>query len=122
MAKLGPTSERRLADCAPDLRRLVAEVVRRLPAAYDITVVTGHRGEAAQNLAFERGHSKLQWPDSAHNTLPAKAVDLAPYPTDWNDEPAFAWLHGFASAVAKDLGIRIRRPLTWDYAHVELEP
>lgn len=114
MAKLGKTSEERLYGCHPDLQRLVREVVARLPYPYDLTVVAGHRGEKEQNAAYATGRSTKQWPDSKHNTLPSRAVDLAPYPIDWNDVKRFAFLAGFVKAVAVDLGICIRWGGDWD--------
>lgn len=114
MAKLGRTSEAQLSTCHPDLQKLVREVVRRLPAPYDLTVLQGHRDEKTQNAAYALGRSKLQWPNSKHNSLPSRAVDLAPFPVDWRDERRFAFLAGFVLAVAAELGISVRWGGDWD--------
>lgn len=116
MAKLGATSEARLAECHPKLQRLVREVVARLPRGFDLTVVEGHRGEAAQEAAYRLGRSTKRWPESLHNQLPSRAVDLAPYPVDWDDVERFAWLAGFVRAVAVDLGLgdEVRWGGDWD--------
>jgi len=56
---------------------------------FDITVLCGHRGEAEQNAAYAAGNSKLKWPKSKHNKVPSEAVDIVPYPIDWEDTAAF---------------------------------
>ena len=114
MAKLGKTSEWKLMGCHPDLQRLVREVYARLPYPYDLAVTDGHRGEKAQNAAYAAGYSSKQWPDSKHNELPSRAVDLAAYPIDYNDVKRQAFLAGFVKAVAVDLGIQIRWGGDWD--------
>lgn len=116
MAKLGRASEAALATCHPDLQRLFREVVARLPAPYDLTVLCGHRGEAAQEQAFREGKSTKHWPESLHNRLPSRAVDVAVYPIDWKDDVRFGWLAGFVFAVAVDLGLagRVRWGGDWN--------
>ncbi len=107
---LGPVSQQRLDTCHPKLQRLFREVDRRLARRkqMDITVVCGHRGEADQEAAFAAGKSKKHWPDSKHNGLPSNAVDVSPYPIDWNDKLAYARLAGYVFAVADDLDIQVR--------------
>lgn len=47
---------------------------------WDITVISGRRGKTEQNKLFKDGKSKLEYPDSKHNTNPlSMAVDIAPY-------------------------------------------
>jgi peptidoglycan L-alanyl-D-glutamate endopeptidase CwlK len=55
----------------------------------DFSVICGFRGEKEQNEAYSSGHSKLKWPQSKHNKIPSEAVDIVPYPIDWNDERRF---------------------------------
>lgn len=122
---LGAASERELSTCHPKLQRLVREVAARLDKhrKLDLRVVCGHRGEAAQNQAYRDGNSEKQWPDSRHNTLPSTAVDLAPYPIDWNDGELFMFLQGYVLAVANDLGIEIEVGALWkkrDRPHIQL--
>ncbi len=125
---LGPTSKARLTDCHPKLRRLVEAVSERLDRTrkYDLTVTCGHRGQADQEAAFSAHpqRSTKHWPDSRHNTLPSTAVDLAPYPTDWNDAEAFAHLAGYVQAVADDLDLDIEWGGDWtslvDRPHFQL--
>lgn len=125
---LGRKSLERLETCDGELQRLVhalAEDIDNRPGllVHDITVVCGHRGQAAQHAAFTAvpPTSKLDWPHSKHNAYPSLAVDLAPYPTDWSrkGEPAFLELRVRVAAVAQDLGIPIRH-ISWDLPHTEL--
>ena len=123
---LGAVSGGRLATCHPDLRRFVQELSQGIDAGElrtagvrDITVLCGHRPKAAQDKAFAEGTSKLEWPRSKHNQMPSRAVDIAPYPIDWDDLPAFDVLRGYALAVAARLGIRLR-VISWDRPHFEL--
>jgi hypothetical protein len=108
MAKLGAGSLAKLGEGHPDIARLVKATVARMPAESDLTVLCVWRGQKEQNIAFASGKSKLQWPNSRHNCSPARAVDLAPFPTDWNDRHAFVELATYVLAAASDLGIRVR--------------
>jgi peptidoglycan L-alanyl-D-glutamate endopeptidase CwlK len=113
---LGKTSNTNLDQCHPKLQRLIREVDRRLSKnkIMELTVTCGHRGEAAQNEAYAAKRSTKAWPDSLHNMLPSPAVDVAPYPIDWNDTARFARLAGYIQAVADDLDIEIRWGGDWD--------
>lgn len=42
----------------------------------DVHVSHVFRDEADQNAAFESGASKLKWPNSKHNRIPAEAIDI----------------------------------------------
>jgi peptidoglycan LD-endopeptidase CwlK len=114
-AKLGKTSLARLAECHPDLQRLIRAYEAEAPR--DFTVLCGFRGEAEQNAAFKSGASK--WPRSKHNSKPSRAVDIAPYPINWQDREAFEDQRREVVALAARLGIRIR-VISWDYPHFEL--
>lgn len=104
MPSLSPISLKRLEECHPDLRRLVAEVIKH----YDVTITCGYRGEAEQEEAFRTGHTKVHFPNSKHNTSPSQAVDMIPFPVDWNDTKRFFYLAGIVKVCAAQLGIKIR--------------
>lgn len=110
MSELDIKSRERLFSCDIKLRNLVQEVARQYP----LIVLEGHREKAKQDAAFSSGVSKVQWPDSKHNKLPARAVDIAPAPLDWNDTRRFYHLIGYTRAVAQFMGIKIRVGLDWD--------
>jgi len=81
---------------------------------------------------FHKGLSKLEWPNSKHNSLPSRAIDVAPYPIDWKDIARFTQLIGAYKGVALMLGYRIRCGCDWDqdgdirdqtfmdYPHIEI--
>lgn len=71
--------------CHPELIALFDEVIKYR----DCTVLDGHRGKDAQNKAYREGKSKLRWPNGKHNKNPSDAIDVAPYPIDWNDIERF---------------------------------
>jgi len=110
MPEFSPLSKRRLAECHPDLQKLMNEVIKH----YDIVVLCGFRGKDEQDKAFREGKSKLAFPKSKHNVTPSLAVDIAPYPVDWNDIKRFWHLAGYVKATAERLGIKIRQGADWD--------
>lgn len=124
---LGKASLERLATCDAALQTLVRDVSQRIDAGElfvagirDITVLCGFRGKTDQDDAYARGASKLQWPRSKHNSMPSLAVDIAPYPVDWQDRDAFLVLRGFVLARAAELGIKVGT-IAWDAPHYQLE-
>lgn len=119
MPKFSKLSEERLASCAMPLQELMRFVILHR----DITILEGFRGEEAQEEAFSKGNSKLRWPNSKHNTFPSRAVDVAPYPVDWQDVHRFRELGHYIQGVADVLGIHIKWGGDWnwkDYPHFEL--
>ncbi len=122
MPKFSSISSERLAECHPDLQRLFNDVV----VVYDCAILVGERGEAAQNEACACGKSHTPWPTSLHNCSPARAVDAAPYPIDWEDVARFEDFAQFVKQRAEALNI----PIRWggdfttlkDYDHFELLP
>jgi peptidoglycan L-alanyl-D-glutamate endopeptidase CwlK len=117
-----------LSTCDDKLQRVFREVIRHI----DCRVTDGHRTQAEQDLAYNRGHSEKKWPNSKHNQLPSKATDIVPYPVDWEDRERFTLFAGFVMGVASQMGIRLRWGGDWnsnfvvqdnkfdDFAHFEL--
>ncbi|MCP5136584.1 MAG: M15 family peptidase [Gammaproteobacteria bacterium] len=103
-------SQAKLGTCHPHLRTLFLEVIKHV----DCTVLEGHRSVLDQDKAFHEGRSKLRGGSSKHNMTPSMAVDVAPYPIDWNDRDRFLLFVGFVKGVAAQLGIRIRCGADWD--------
>ncbi len=95
---------RRLHELDGKLVTLVDEVANEFP----IFIVCGHRGKEDQELAFAQGHSKVHYPNSKHNSFPSHAVDICPYPIDWNDLKRFREMQVVIMRKAKELGIKIR--------------
>lgn len=103
-------SQQQLLTADIRLQRLFNEIIKH----YDCTIIQGHRGQAEQDEYFRTGKSKVQWPNSKHNSTPSKAVDAGPYPIDWNDTEAFYYFGGYVKATAAQLGINIRWGGDWD--------
>jgi peptidoglycan L-alanyl-D-glutamate endopeptidase CwlK len=80
----------------------------------DFTILEGHRGKDLQNLYYEQGKSKLKYPQSKHNKYPSLAVDIAPYPINWNDRERFVYLAGIIKGIASSLGHNIRWGGDWN--------
>lgn len=109
MYKLGEGSKKQLETCHPDIQKLINEVLKVM----DIVVVEGHRGQIKQEEAFRTGRSKVQWPNSKHNSSPSMAVDIAPYISaeggiPWEKTKYFYFMAGVVKAQAEKLGIKLR--------------
>ena len=104
MPKFGKASKARLATCDDRLQTILNSAIEIV----DFTILEGHRTEERQNQMFHEGRSKLKWPSSKHNSSPSKAVDVAPYPIDWNDMPRFTYLAGIIRGIAHANGVKIR--------------
>lgn len=122
MPSFGTTSRKNLGQAHPDLQRLFKEVIKE----FDCKVLDGQRGRAAQEEAFRKGNSRAHFGQSAHNWSPAIAVDVVPYPIDWNDLARFKKLGALVKKKAAALGIPISWGGDWkslkDFPHYELTP
>lgn len=110
MPQFSKRSLARLASCDARLQMVCNAAIERT----DFTVLCGYRSEAEQADAFERGMSKLRYPQSKHNKWPSRAVDLAPWPIDWNDIPRFVALADIMLEEAKRLGVNLRWGGDWN--------
>jgi len=116
MPEFSSTSLIRLGTCERDLQALFLCVVRER----DCIILCGHRGEADQNKAFDEGKSKLRWPHGNHNKMPSRAVDVAPYPLDWDDKEAFVELSKVVKRHAKKMGIKVGWGGDWQGGFIDL--
>jgi hypothetical protein len=117
MPKFSRASKRKLEECDNRLQTVMNEAIKY----YDFSVICGHRGKADQNIANTRGFSTKKWPNSRHNKFPSKAVDVAPYPINWENINRFYELAGVIKTTAKQLKIKIQWGGDWkafkDYPH-----
>jgi peptidoglycan LD-endopeptidase CwlK len=111
MPSFGERSRKNLDSADPKLRQLFDEVIK----VVDCSVLCGFRDEKDQETAFEHGFSKVHWPHSKHNTFPSKAVDVVPWPLDWNNTDSFEKLGTFVTHKAKEMGIEIQWGGTWEF-------
>lgn len=110
MPSFSKNSKEKLRTCHVDLQKIFNTVIRE----FDCTIVCGYRGEEAQNEAFRRKKSTKQYPDSKHNKKPSLAVDVVPYPIDWEDTDRMYFFCGYVLRVSHDLLIPIRLGADWD--------
>jgi hypothetical protein len=136
---LSKLSLSRLDGLNPDLRRVVIEAAATAPPDLDFTVLEGVRsvesmyanygkGRTAAQCAAkgvpakyaQPGAAKVTWLNnplmSNHRMMPGggRAVDLAPWPIDWNARGRFQRLAEHMLATAKRLGVHIRWGKDWD--------
>jgi len=102
MPRFGTKSKMQLHTCDERLVDLFREVVKH----FDCTVIEGHRGKEKQNEAYNKGNSKIKFPNGKHNKSPSVAVDVAPYPIDWNDRDRFHYFAGYVLGTAKQMGLK----------------
>jgi len=128
MPRFGERSQERLASCHPQLQELLREAIKYT----DFSVIWGFRGKDDQDRFFREGTSTKRWPQSLHNRRPSEAVDVAPWPIDWEDEKRFIYLAGVIMTLAFQLDIPLRWGGAWkgewnppgvlnDLAHFELK-
>ena len=110
MAKFGRRSRERLATAHPDLQKVFNEVIKYV----DCSVLEGHRDERTQDRLFEEGKTKVRYPLGRHNSKPSRAVDVVPYPVDWDDRERFTLFAGFVLGMARGMGISLRWGGDWD--------
>ena len=110
MPKFGKRSKERLATCDERLQKVFNEVINYV----DCSVLEGHRGEREQNKYFAEGKSKVQYPLGRHNAKPSRAVDVVPYPIDWNDRERFHLFAGFVLGIAYSMDISLRWGGDWN--------
>ena len=108
MPKFSDGSIAKLKTCHADLQTLFYEVIKH----FDCTIAEGHRGEEAQNKAYDEGKSKLRWPNGNHNKLPSMAVDVYPCPVNLSPKDQkqseiykyrMAYFAGQVKAIARNL-------------------
>lgn len=117
MPKFGKRSALILKDVHPDLVMVLNEVINY----FDFTVISGHRGQKEQTDIYHAGNSKTPWPNSKHNKNPSHAVDIAPYPVDWNDIERFIYLAGHIMATGQRYGVKLRWGGDWGRSHMKVK-
>jgi peptidoglycan L-alanyl-D-glutamate endopeptidase CwlK len=129
MAKFGRRSRERLKTCDNRLQLIFNEVIKHV----DCSVLEGHRSEERQNSLFDEGKTKVKYPNGRHNASPSRAVDVVPYPIDWDDRERFHLFAGFVIGIAKGMDINLRWGGDWnqnfevddnqfdDFPHFELK-
>lgn len=99
MPKFSQESFSKLTTCHEDLRVLFFEVIKY----FDCTILVGYRNQEDQEAAFASGHTKLHYPNGNHNHQPSMAVDVTPYPVNFNDSKLAIWFAGYVMGIAQKL-------------------
>tara|TARA_Y100001973_G_scaffold47704_1_gene71061 strand:- start:534 stop:935 length:402 start_codon:yes stop_codon:yes gene_type:complete len=110
MPKFGKKSRERLATCDERLQKVFNEVIKFV----DCSVLEGHRGKQRQNDLFDEGKTEVLFPNGRHNSNPSRAVDVTPYPVDWDDRERQTLFAGFVLGVATKMGVKLRWGGDWD--------
>ena len=97
MPRFGRKSKERLATCDERLQEVFNEVIQFV----DCSVLEGHRSQERQDKLYDEGKTKVKYPRGRHNSSPSRAVDVTPYPVDWEDYERFTLFAGFFLGIAK---------------------
>jgi len=106
MPHFGKTSKRRLKGVNIKLQHILNKLIKIM----DVTIIEGVRSQKRQDKLVAEGASKTKY--SKHIT--GKAVDLAPYPIDWEDRERFHYMGGMLRGIAHELDIKVRWGGDWD--------
>lgn len=119
MPHFSQASKDNLDTCHEHLQRLF----RRIIKTFDCTIVCGHRPPSEQKLLYEIGRTRpgsiVTYKDgverlSKHNHHPSLAVDVVPYPIDWNDTDRMYYFAGHVMCMAYLMGLPIRWGGDWN--------
>ena len=110
MYRYSHRSTAKLLTCHIGLQKLFNEIIKH----YDCKILCGFRDRATQNQAFDEGRSQVDWPHSKHNNNPSTAIDVAPYPLDWEDIKRWYMFIGIVRGFAAKMNIPIRCGADWD--------
>lgn len=137
MPSFGEKSLAKLKTCHPDIQKVMHEAIKH----FDFTVIYGHRTPEEQFELYKQGRrldSSGKWvkvgktvtnldgksKKSNHNYSPSRAVDIAPYPIDWNNISRFQKMAEVVKKAAETVGVKIVWGGDWkmrDYPHFEVK-
>ena len=96
----------------PRLQVMVNELLKYM----DVSLIWGHRTKEQQDELYPR-YSRVQWPNSKHNSYPSLAVDMQPYPypTNENDlRAALGYMAGLCWLIAERHDFSLRWGGDWN--------
>ena len=114
--KLGQRSLDRLSGVNSSLVAVLKKACESMP--FDITVLEGVRSYERQQELLKQGATKV----SVSRHMSGNAIDIAPYPIDWNDTERFKIVAHHMFAAAKELGITIRWGGNWSRQDETVKP
>ena len=104
--RFGKRSRERLEGVNVKLVNVLNELIKIM----DVAIIEGVRSKERQAELLEKGATKVKY--SKH--MEGKAVDLAPYPINWEDRERFHYMGGMIRGIGKQLGFKIRWGGDWD--------
>lgn len=120
MYRFSKSSRKNLDEAHQDFTILFEKVLKER----DCKVIEGERGKELQNALYDAGKSDLRHPNSKHNKKfgenKVNAVDVVPWPVDWNDKEIFYHFVGYVKGIADELyregkiSAKIRCGADWD--------
>jgi|TARA_R100001480_G_scaffold65931_1_gene77717 peptidoglycan L-alanyl-D-glutamate endopeptidase CwlK len=110
MPKFGKRSIRRLKGVDSRLRNVLNELIKIM----DVTIIEGVRSTEKQQEYFKKGKSKIDGINKKGQHQLGKAVDLAPYPIDWNDRDRMHYMGGMLIGIGHSMGYKLRWGGDWD--------
>lgn len=110
------TSKERLRTCRPELQVVFNSVIKH----FDCSIICGYRNKEEQDKAFYSRPqlSKAKWLESPHNYNKSFAVDVVPWPSQYEDIDCMIYFAGFVKGVALSHGIKLRWGGDWDGDHI----
>ncbi len=114
--KFSDKSKYRLGTCHQDIQKVFEEVIK----FFDCTILEGYRDNLRQDELYRQGKSQLKGGESKHNHQPALAVDVVPYPIDWEDTQRMTLFIGYVLGVSNylyekgEVDYRLKSGIDWD--------
>ena len=106
MPKFGKRSRERMRGVDSRLINVMNELIKLM----DVTIIEGLRTKERQEELVAKGASKTKF--SKH--IEGKALDVAPYPIDWENRDGLYYMGGMIRGIAQQLGYDIRYGGDWD--------
>lgn len=121
MYALSPASIRKLEGVHPDLVRVVKQAIRI--TNQDFSILEGVRTPERQKKLYAQGRTEpgeiVTWTLKSNHFINPEtgyghAVDIVPYPLDWNDPKKFDAIAKAMFSAAKELKVNLRWGADWD--------
>jgi peptidoglycan L-alanyl-D-glutamate endopeptidase CwlK len=106
MPKFGKRSREKMRGVDSRLINVMNELIKLM----DVTIIEGLRTKERQEELVAKGASKTKF--SKH--IEGKALDVSPYPIDWENRDGFYYMGGMIRGIAQQLGYDIRYGGDWD--------
>lgn len=122
----GERSKRNLEGVKKPLQKVLQRALDL--GVMDFSIIQGRRTQAEQDRLYAQGRTEpgpiVTWTRNSKH-ISGDAVDVAPYPIDWDNEEMFYKLAGVIKAAAAIEGVDIKWGGDWkktkDMPHFELE-